>query len=38
MGRALAELLEAVLDDPELNTRERLLEIAERIKGKHGVS
>ena len=37
MGRALAELLEAVLDDPELNTKERLLEIAERIKGRHGV-
>ncbi|MBU0928737.1 MAG: CCA tRNA nucleotidyltransferase [Spirochaetes bacterium] len=37
MGRALAEMLEAVLDDPDLNTRERLLEIAERIKVKHGV-
>ncbi len=37
MGRALAELLEAVLDDPELNTKDRLLEIAERIKDKHGV-
>lgn len=37
MGLALAELLEAVLDDPELNTRERLLYIAERIKTKYGV-
>lgn len=37
MGRALAELLEVVLDDPELNSRERLLDIAERIKGKHGI-
>jgi poly(A) polymerase/tRNA nucleotidyltransferase (CCA-adding enzyme) len=37
MGRALAELLEAVLDDPELNTKDRLLEIAERIKDRHGV-
>jgi len=37
MGRALAELLEAVLDDPELNTREKLLEIAGLIKEKHGV-
>ena len=35
MGRALAELLEAVLDDPDLNTRERLIEIAGRIKSKH---
>ncbi|MBN2875218.1 MAG: polynucleotide adenylyltransferase, partial [Spirochaetales bacterium] len=38
MGRALAELLEAVLDDPELNTREKLLDIARRIQGKHGVT
>jgi len=37
MGRALEELLEAVLEDPELNTKERLLEIAEKIKNKHGV-
>lgn len=37
MGKALAELLEAVLDDPELNTRERLLDIAGKIKGKYGV-
>lgn len=37
MGRILAELLETVLDDPELNTRERLTEIASKIKGKYGV-
>jgi len=37
MGKALAELLEAVLDDPDLNTRECLLDIAQRIKGKFGV-
>jgi len=37
MGRALAELLEAVLDDPELNEKGRLLDIAARIKGKYGV-
>ena len=38
MGRILAELLEAVLDDPELNEKERLADIARRIKGKHGLS
>ena len=37
MGRILAELLETVLDDPELNTPERLMDIAGRIKGKFGV-
>lgn len=37
MGRILAELLETVLDDPELNTPERLLDIAGKIKGKYGV-
>ncbi|HRZ90446.1 MAG TPA: polynucleotide adenylyltransferase, partial [Spirochaetia bacterium] len=37
MGRILAELLETVLDDPELNTSERLLDIARRIKEKYGV-
>jgi len=37
MGRILAELLETVLDDPELNRRDRLLDIAERLKGKHGL-
>jgi hypothetical protein len=31
VGAVLAELLEAVLDDPGLNERERLLEIAERL-------
>jgi putative nucleotidyltransferase with HDIG domain len=38
MGRILAELLEAVLDDPSLNTKERLSEIAGRIREKHGIS
>lgn len=37
MGRILAELLETVLDDPELNTPERLRDIAGRIKGKYGI-
>ncbi len=37
MGRILAELLEAVLDDPELNTGERLKRIVTGIRGKHGV-
>jgi tRNA nucleotidyltransferase (CCA-adding enzyme) len=31
VGAVLAELLEAVLDDPGLNEREQLLEIAERL-------
>ncbi|MCL2759265.1 MAG: polynucleotide adenylyltransferase, partial [Treponema sp.] len=31
MGIILKELLETVLDDPAQNTREKLLEIAERI-------
>lgn len=37
MGAILKELLEAVMDDPGLNERARLLEIAERIKKKHGI-
>lgn len=37
MGRVLAELLETVLDDPDLNERERLLAIASRLKGKYGI-
>jgi hypothetical protein len=37
LGLALAELLESVLDDPELNQRERLLAIAEKLKGKYQV-
>ena len=37
MGRILAELLETVLDDPELNEKERLLDIAEKLKGKYGL-
>lgn len=37
MGRVLKELLETVLDDPELNTPDRLKEIASNIKGKYGV-
>ena len=31
VGVVLSQLLEAVLDDPALNERERLLEIAERL-------
>jgi len=37
MGRILVELLETVLDDPELNTPERLLDIAEKIKRKYEI-
>jgi putative nucleotidyltransferase with HDIG domain len=37
MGGILKELLEAVLDDPSLNEKERLLEIADKIKGKYGL-
>lgn len=37
MGRILAELLETVLDDPSQNSRECLLDIASKIKTKHGV-
>jgi hypothetical protein len=37
MGRMLAELLETVLEDPALNTREALLRIARGIAPKHGV-
>ncbi|GAB1482772.1 HD domain-containing protein [Treponema sp.] len=36
MGVILNELLEAVLDDPELNTREKLLEIAKNMSAKEG--
>ena len=35
MGIILNELLEAVLDDPELNTREKLLEIAGKINRRY---
>jgi hypothetical protein len=35
MGIILTELLETVLDDPELNTREKLLEIAGKINGRY---
>jgi putative nucleotidyltransferase with HDIG domain len=35
MGIILSELLEAVLDDPALNTRERLLEIAMKINKRY---
>jgi poly(A) polymerase/tRNA nucleotidyltransferase (CCA-adding enzyme) len=38
LGKALAELMEAVLDDPDLNTRDRLSEIATRLKDKFGIS
>jgi len=34
----LAELLEAVMEDPSLNERDRLLLIAERMKEKYGLS
>jgi tRNA nucleotidyltransferase/poly(A) polymerase len=37
MGRMLAELLEAVLDDPGLNEKERLVAIARNLKGKYGL-
>jgi putative nucleotidyltransferase with HDIG domain len=37
MGAILKELLETVMDDPSLNERERLLGIAAKIRGKHGV-
>lgn len=37
MGLALAELLEAVLDDPALNDAERLRDIASRLKPKYGL-
>lgn len=35
MGIILNELLESVLDDPELNTREKLLEIAGKLKQRY---
>jgi hypothetical protein len=35
MGIILRELLEAVLDDPALNTREKLLEIAGKINERY---
>ncbi|MDR2793360.1 MAG: CCA tRNA nucleotidyltransferase [Treponema sp.] len=34
LGVILKELLEAVLDDPELNTKEKLLEIAAKMEGR----
>jgi len=34
VGRILAELFERVLDDPALNTRERLLALAREIERK----
>jgi tRNA nucleotidyltransferase/poly(A) polymerase len=37
MGAMLKELLETVIDDPELNDRERLLEIGRRLKPKYGL-
>jgi tRNA nucleotidyltransferase (CCA-adding enzyme) len=37
MGAMLKELLETVMDDPSLNDRERLLEIAGKLKGKYGI-
>ena len=35
MGIILKELLEAVLDDPALNTPEKLLEIAEKLHSRY---
>jgi hypothetical protein len=37
MGKVLAELLEAVLDDTDLNSRTRLLDIAGNLKSKYGL-
>jgi tRNA nucleotidyltransferase (CCA-adding enzyme) len=37
MGMMLKELLETVIDDPALNDRGRLLEIAEKLKPKYGL-
>lgn len=37
MGALLKELLEAVIDDPSLNERERLLDIARRLMPKYGL-
>jgi tRNA nucleotidyltransferase/poly(A) polymerase len=38
MGRILAELLETVLDDPGLNEKARLLDIAGKLKKKYGIA
>lgn len=35
LGRVLQELLETVLDDPSINTKDRLLYIAEQLKSKY---
>jgi tRNA nucleotidyltransferase/poly(A) polymerase len=37
MGMMLKELLETVIDDPKLNERARLLEIANKLKPKYGL-
>ena len=37
LGALLKELLETVIDDPVLNERERLIEIAERLKPKYSL-
>jgi len=37
MGAMLKELLETVMDDPKLNERGRLLQIAGKIKAKYGI-
>lgn len=37
LGKVLSELMEAVLDDPELNTKDRLSLIATRLKDKFGM-
>jgi hypothetical protein len=38
MGIILKELPETVLDDPELNTREKLLEIAVKLNERRGTA
>jgi putative nucleotidyltransferase with HDIG domain len=38
MGIILNELLEAVIDDPELNTRVKLLEIAEKLNERYSIT
>lgn len=38
MGKVLQEILETVLDDPSLNSKERLSQIAELLKPKYGLN
>ena len=32
MGRILKELMDCVIEDPSMNTKEKLLEVAEKIR------